>query len=143
MVFHITQWHVAFQQRNWDTRYHENFTSWGKESRKKEWSESQWDRFSLLFSMNVYRPLHHAIYQKHELLHDVIASNYKILNQSCWQLFTNLQSTHQNLAKKTGAWLKLVHQRMRMKVLMMNHVPLDKMWLVSRMLIFMATINIR
>ena len=29
-----------------------------------------------------------------------------------------------------------------MKVLMMNHVPLDKMWLVSRMFIFMVTINI-
>ena len=33
--------------------------------------------------MNVYRTLHHAIYKKHELLHDLIASKYKILNQSC------------------------------------------------------------
>ena len=28
-----------------------------------------------------------------------------------------------------------------MKVLMKNHVPLDKMWLVSRMPIFIVTIN--
>ena len=28
-----------------------------------------------------------------------------------------------------------------MKVLMMNHLPLDKMWLVSRMPIFIVTIN--
>ena len=28
-----------------------------------------------------------------------------------------------------------------MKGLMMNHVPLDKMWLVSRMPIFIVTIN--
>ena len=33
-----------------------------------------------LYCSNVYRPLCHALYQKHVLLHDLIASKYKIFN---------------------------------------------------------------
>ena len=33
-----------------------------------------------LYCSNVYTPLYHALYQKHVLLHDLIASKYNIFN---------------------------------------------------------------
>ena len=56
----------------------------GEKKAEKKSDQKASETGSLFFlSLNVYRPLYHAIYQKHVLLHDLIASKYKILNQSC------------------------------------------------------------
>ena len=51
----------------------------GKKMAEKKSDQKAGETHSLYCS-NVYTPLYHALYQKHVLLHDLIASKYKIFN---------------------------------------------------------------